>query len=553
MQIVTSPNDMTQLLTSDYEHVIIHLAWYRDDNYRALIFGMLELVPKEFPKPISSSETSNRLGSKGRRYLYVRRFVMPVEQALKWYNQCRDGDIVLPEDGWDNPSCINKFLEISGLMEEPTWPQMVTTSDLPFVPDCHICPRVHHLIPVALPEKIKELKYNEDALTWLSQNLFFDLRDYPEYFGSIHFVAPNPVFRGLNNRLAIDKEGKNEVEMFQFMTRAGHTLDGLQMILIEQRPTGMASVRHIPLQSDLLKVEYIGDVSKVETVITCPHRGVLYSSAPHRFVKTINLSFNLITGKRQITVPATKTRESQIYEVTIVEDGVNSIVGQIEEVVSATEILYREQAKRELRHEGKRLGQRWFHGEQAEAEKFVKELIGRAHERVVIVDPYFGVRELFLFAMATSCAKTEVIILTSAEVLKNDDDIVACSETGLVLLKQLEASKNIVNISVRVMPGEKGEIHDRFLIIDNNEVWLSGNSLNEIGKRAGIIVKLPSPAPILSNIDAILNKCQDLKTWVENRQKRKTNSLFQRLSKWVHMKITVIKKCFQQIRNIHDR
>ena len=35
--------------SSGYRQAVIHIAWFRDDQVRHLLFGMVELRPNEFP------------------------------------------------------------------------------------------------------------------------------------------------------------------------------------------------------------------------------------------------------------------------------------------------------------------------------------------------------------------------------------------------------------------------------------------------------------------------------------------------------------------------
>jgi hypothetical protein len=37
----------------DYGYGLIHLAWYRADQARSLMFGFVELYPSEFPAPLA--------------------------------------------------------------------------------------------------------------------------------------------------------------------------------------------------------------------------------------------------------------------------------------------------------------------------------------------------------------------------------------------------------------------------------------------------------------------------------------------------------------------
>ena len=46
-------------------------------------------------------------------------------------------------------------------------------------------------------------------------------------------------------------------------------------------------------------------------------------------------------------------------------------------------------------------------------------------------------------------------------------------------------------MSCRLLRGEKAALHDRFLVADD-QVWLVGCSLDEIGKRATTISRVPA-------------------------------------------------------------
>jgi hypothetical protein len=528
MQEISIPNDPTTKLTSDYSYAKLHLAWYRNDQQRSLVFGMMELLPNEFPKPIETDEIDKRIGTKGRRYIYLRRFIFSIEEAIQWYKNCRAGTVILPEFEWDNSANhdIKKSLAVYHFAPEPIWPQLNTANELPFVPDCHICPRVHHLIPTQLSNELETLKSNETVLNWLSQQFYFNFQEYSEYLGSLHLVAPNPVIRRFENKLTRNDTGLIEAEMYFFMPRAGYTLDGLQLIVAEKRPTGIASIRCIPLNSNLLKVEYPHCIEQVATAIVCPERGVLYWSEPLYFMRLRELTTIKNTNvKKSVSVPASENKKAFTYEVPVKKISSRTIGNISLENKEAASILLEAEKQRQQRQEGERFGQQWFHGNQEDAELFVRNLITEAQSRVVIVDPYFGTSELFNFALATSNPKTEVCILSSAEVLKEADNIYHEFEAGDVLLKHLEhlkAEHQESNLSAKVMIGKRPNIHDRFLIIDD-QVWLSGNSLNEIGKRAGVIVKLPYPDPIRQHIEQILQECLSLKTWVEKRKQNRTD------------------------------
>ena len=73
-----------------------------------------------------------------------------------------------------------------------------------------------------------------------------------------------------------------------------------------------------------------------------------------------------------------------------------------------------------------------------------------------------------------------------------------------------------VRPAIRVLTGDPPPVHDRFLIVDGS-VWFSGNSLHTLGERAGVIVRLPNAAPIITELKAFWRKSQPLSEWLGNR------------------------------------
>ena len=69
---------------------------------------------------------------------------------------------------------------------------------------------------------------------------------------------------------------------------------------------------------------------------------------------------------------------------------------------------------------------------------------------------------------------------------------------------------------IRILTGKQSPVHDRFLIVDNI-VWLSGNSLNTIGERAGMIIKLPDPEPVIELLHGFWCQAPTLPDWLANR------------------------------------
>lgn len=119
-----------------YRQAIIHLAWFRDDQVRHLLFGMVELRPNEFPDAIGCPPQSFRAKNKSRKCLHYRRFVLSVQDAIAWYRNAANGNLILPHDPNHRTKGDGAKLEDgTSVKEEPPWPRFVTSNKLAFAPD----------------------------------------------------------------------------------------------------------------------------------------------------------------------------------------------------------------------------------------------------------------------------------------------------------------------------------------------------------------------------------------------------------------------------------
>ena len=85
--------------------------------------------------------------------------------------------------------------------------------------------------------------------------------------------------------------------------------------------------------------------------------------------------------------------------------------------------------------------------------------------------------------------------------------------------KELREKKLLVDISIAVT-GHEMPFHDRFIIIDNKEVWLSGTSFNSLGTRASSLIKLYSPEEVIAKLAEIKSSAtiSNLEDWLNNHK-----------------------------------
>jgi hypothetical protein len=502
----------------DYGYGLIHLAWYFADRARFLMFGSVELYPVEFPSPLETPEKYLALRQLGRRNrLYVKRTCLSAKAALDWYLRCIEGQIELPGDLDANG--IPKFLASTGFVQEPQWPHLVTVSDqIPFVSQFWHAPRIHLLLQPDLLADAKAAASDPDGRKWLSEQMFVDLEAYPELVGSLHLVAPDPNLRGIDHGLWTRTPG-HETSALRFHPRMNKTLEGSRVILIDRRQAGLGSFVESEITSTEMEVRHPpGTTGEIEMVVLDRAGSLLSWSRPSGFIQSLAMNLMMPGPLQRVVVPATENSPESSYIRAL--EGHNTTVkaGQPRSPKEAISLWAAGEALREMKRLDDRYPERWFHGDQEAATKFVRSLFSTAKQRLWIIDPYFTTVELIKYALATSNTKLPVLVVTSAEAMNKKDRIDPKRTAAEVLNAQLPNLSKYGNFTIRVLKGTPA-VHDRFLVVDD-AVWFSGNSLHTIGERAGMVVKLRNSVDIIANLEEIFknDRIADWQEWLANRQ-----------------------------------
>lgn len=107
----------------------------------------------------------------------------------------------------------------------------------------------------------------------------------------------------------------------------------------------------------------------------------------------------------------------------------------------------------------------------------LKDILGTGHKEIVLCDPY--VDQNTLDVIFNNFEKTIPIRVLTANVVEK--------LTGIFKRQLTELQAEGFNIEVRIY--KSSTLHDRYIISDKN-FWLSGNSLNFLGKKESFIVLL---------------------------------------------------------------
>jgi len=518
-------------IEDDYGWASIRLVLRRDDARVRLVFASVELLPAEIPRQPTTHPENLRIPKTNRGRCYFRHVSVNAHAAVAWYMEALAGRLRAPVDP-DAASIPgdDEGIETPAYGQEPLWPHLVVGGDVPFLADWQGAPRVHQLVPLtgAAPEVANLLADNRIG-HWLQERLFFDLAAYPEWHGGIVLVAPNPLFRRVERRRLPADNQLPERTLVRLHLRSGASPKGLRLILWDKRRDAVGRFVERPVSAPWVVIEHPYPVEMEGLAIICEQRGLLHWEAPAAYVSQIAIRMSVLTAEKHVIVPPSLSQPEEQYSVKEVADHEISAepviigAGRRRERDISGRLSEIKRVRGERRQVGE-LDQRWFHGKQAEAVAFVRELVGRAQKSVMIVDPYFAGRELISFAHATTRPDVRIGILTSAKVLRATKDALdPTREAGEGLLaasRSFDRQQLHGKLDIRVMRGDTPPIHDRFLVVDG-EAWLSGNSLNEIGERAGIIVRLPDPLPVVAQLEALFDDAERLEPWLESRRGRR--------------------------------
>lgn len=534
------------LVSGDYEHAVLHLAWSRQapTNARCLLFGFVELLPAELPPPLDDyNKNGFRLGGTGVHTVYVRHAIITYSEAIAGYELARAGSLCMAREGDGAGLHIvgekgARVIEVGPFDEDLPWPHLVTleggSGNWPFVPHGMANPRVHHLIPDASRVRLPPWSDAERAaaLAHLADQLHFSLIDHPELLGSLHFVAPNPLVRSVSirgvprgsarlpkaNQLAVHIEG-----------RAGADLSGLEVVIEAARPWGICNYQRVSAMGDPKLLELDDDLGSLRSILVDKDRGVLDVSTGV-IIKAIagtlevanTRSVEQAVGPNRLR-PGAGEQTAAPYQVQVVGEAQPMTVGAPTAPRTAFRALHA--IHRRLHSPEVRRVERWFGGRPGDADAartLVRQLVSAGRKRLWIVDPYFTADELTNHALAFGSARAPVRVLSSADVLTGKCATGSFQEQGDALEHRLDdlAKQGVRNpFDVRVMTGSP-DVHDRFLVVDDT-AYLLGSSLNTFGERGTMLVELATPLVVIQGLDEAWERAEQFPLWLASRRAKR--------------------------------
>lgn len=502
-----------------YAAAVIRLATLQKQRSHAgrLLFATVTLLPRGRPIPAPMRGIDRCSVGKTGQTVYFRRALLNIQDAVDWYRSLGSGEDTSPV-----PSNYNERdekvdgvrIETSTLHDSPAWPHL----GLPISEGLltHLSGRSHPAPFVGnTPSRIHRrfgsqegfdlILTDDKAVAFVARRLHVDLRMYREYLGSIALVAQDPVLRQIDHFMIPATADRGERIFYRFVPRAGETLNGLMLTTFDEQAHLLTdfSSRSIPADG-ILDIDKGDCAGEYGYVVSHPEHGVLAYSPPYPFLRQISINMHPVSsGGTKVSVQTGEAANSPRMEYLAAQRSTvvnHSLIGEASRIPNLSARVDDAEFRREKLANAKQYGQCWFpDGSREEAMRFIQGELRRAKYRVIIADPYLGGMQLGQFLYAVNPETVPVTLLTSWLAFKGkESSIIDDFNQRLVQLGK------DAKVTARAYVLQSPILHDRFLVIDDS-VWFLGNSLNTLGDKASLIVKLPNPDEVVEKIKGMLN------------------------------------------------
>ena len=349
---------------------------------------------------------------------------------------------------------------------------------------------------------------DDKAVAFVARRLHIDLRLYQEYLGSVALVAPDPILKQIDHFMIPASKDRGERIFYRFVPRAGESLTDLKLTTFDEQNHLLTdfSIYDIPADG-ILDIDKGDCIATYGYVVTHQQHGVLAYSPPHSFLRQMNFSIHAGgQGNMKVSVPTGESANSPRMEYQAAQRSQlasNSLIGDGPRIPNANARIAIAASRREKLANAKQYGQRWFpDGSREEAMRFIQGELRKAKSMVMIADPYLAGLQLGQFLYAVNSETISVTLLTSGLAFKSKGQEPSKTDDFSQRLTQLEKD---AKVAAKTYVLQSSILHDRFLVIDDT-VWFLGNSLNTLGDKASLIVKLPNPDEVIEQLNGMLKQ-----------------------------------------------
>lgn len=541
-------------LTDGFEHAVVHVAVVvpppstPERPSLRLLFASVWLLASGRQAPSRPLKPYFKK-FKEEGAIAVDRIVMTAEEAIRWYRTASDelGTPIPLRDVRKDSDGVP--LSAGRLSDFPAWPvlgvplesdDITLKSERPSIPFRNLgIIRYSRRISdsqdwPSFLDQDGQSKHCQEAFKFLEHHMHVDFREYPEYIGGMALAVPDCDVHSVR-QFVEPKEDGSESLYFHVKPHPGRKLQGLSLTSMEGQEGVLTSFDTIPVPEDgLVEIKRPSSIHVSGLVLTHKERGVLLQTPMRQFMRQMHMSIEVAERRAKVTAPETDKKKSPVNEYFAVKKTrVSSrTLGEAPSTTDAFQRLLDAKNERFLNHSAQAYDQTWFTaGQRKEAIEHIREKIKHARSTIFIADPYFSANQIRQYLTAIERDEIKIQILTSSNAFNQikeaeagtETDSEAALDTHQTLLQKLaifQASyKN--SIGIRVANTENSLFHDRFIAVDGR-VWMIGSSLNSIGIRPTLTMRIPHGEKILTHLIGLYNNSIPLKDFkVPQREPKK--------------------------------
>lgn len=522
---------MTHFVFQDieaYHSAIVRIATARDcgsTGPSTLVFASIELITVSRPEPDGTPLNDRglpqiyRAGPAGLD-LAFRRVAMGAAEAVAWYRSLgHEPTLPLPRRQADRGRFDGTPMRTGALHDEPAWPSLSTpladpslfgSADdfypTPFIGAGAHPARVHRQLAPLIP-LMGRVVDDAGARAWLRRRIHFDVARHDELVGGAVLVVPDPDVREVSTFMARDADGREHL-VGEVLARRGRKLGGLTLTLYEERFGAMHLFENFAVGGALMIVPATDQLEHTGHALSHVTRGLVEQQKALPYLRTIGLNMGTIGRRVRVQTQDSRRKGAATTVHTIDETTreTKSVIGLEPDAQAPRDAVSRFYASSERRRTerlARRQDMQWFDTRDV-ALRFIRERIGQASETVLIVDPYADGKDLFDFGHFVTRQDIKLRVLTSRLPFESD----AVMRVGFAEALRSMAERGMPTPEIKLLRGGKRPaVHDRFLVIDG-DVWLTGNSLNAIGERASVMLKLPDPGGVRARLERLFDEAQ---------------------------------------------
>lgn len=541
MESTESSNPYSKL-TDGFKHAVVHVAVVVPPSSTSerpplrLLFASVWLLasgrqePSRPPKPYI-----RRFNKEGA--IAVDRIVMTAEDAIRWYRSLSEElRTPAPLHGFRENS-DGEPLSVGRLTDFPSWPVLgvpIESEDITQKSEGSTLP-FRNLGIIRYSRRISDIqewpsfldisgqsKQSQEAFQFLEHHMHVDFREYPEYLGGMTLAVPDCDVHSIR-QFVEPKEDGSESLYFHVKPHLGRRLQGLSLTSMEGQEGLLTSFDTITVPEDgLVVIERPSPIHGAGLILTHTERGVLFQTPIRQFIRQMNMNLEVVERRVKVTAPETDKKKSSVNEYFTEEKTLASsqTLGEAPNTTNAFQRLQDAKNERRLNHSAQIYDQKWFTSDQRkEALEHIRKKLKHARSSIFIADPYFSANQIpqYLFAIERKEIKIQILTSNSAfkQIKETESGIEASGEEALDIHQRLLQNltifqtRNKNRIEIRVANTDNSLFHDRFIAIDGR-VWMIGSSLNSIGIRPTLTMRIPHGEKILGHLLRLYNNALPL-------------------------------------------